>query len=91
MAGVWSSKRRPWKDGKDRMAVVKTFVLTSLPFVMAEAMTGAVSFLTGELRIPPYIGVGTAVDFVILLAGLGAAILTALKARQPAADVPEKS
>ncbi len=64
------------------MAVVRAFAITSLPFVLAEAATGVVSFFTGELRIPPYFGVGMAVDLVILLVGLGVAILTALKARQ---------
>ena len=79
VAGVWSSKKRPWKGGKDRMAVVKAFAFTSLPFVLAEAGTGVVSLLTGQLSIPPLAGVGAAIDLTILLAGLGAAILMALK------------
>jgi len=33
----WSSKRRPWKGGKDRMTVAKGFLVASLPFVLAEA------------------------------------------------------
>ena len=75
VAGVWSSKRRPWKGGKDKMAVLKAFTFTSMPFVLAEAMTGVVSFLTGQLSMPPLVGAGTAVDLAILLAGLAVAIL----------------
>jgi len=75
----WSSKRRPWKGGKDRMAVAKTFMLTSMPFVLAEAATGVVSFLTGQLSMPPLVGAGTAVDLAILLAGLAVAMLRALR------------
>jgi len=74
VAGVWSSKRRPWKGGKDRMAVVKAFLLTSMPFVLAEAATGMASFLTGQLSMPPLVGAGTAVDMAILLAGILVAI-----------------
>jgi hypothetical protein len=75
VAGVWSSKRRPWKGGKDRMAVAKAFTITSLPFVLIETATGMVSFLTGLLSIPPLVGVGTAVDVAILLAGIIVAVL----------------
>jgi len=74
-AGLWSSKKRPWKSGKDGKAMVKAFMLTSMPFVLAEAATGVVSFLTGQLSIPPLVGVGTAVDLAILLAGIVVAIL----------------
>ncbi len=56
------------------MAVAKAFTITSLPFILAEAATGVVSFLNGELKIPPMIGVGTAADFAILLVGLAVAI-----------------
>jgi len=75
MAGVWSSKRRPWKGGKDRMAVMKVFTFTSMPFVVAEAATGIASLLTGQLSMPPVVGVGTAIDLAILLAGTVFAIL----------------
>jgi len=70
VAGLWSSKKRPWKGGKDRMAVAKAFMITSLPFVIAEAATGIVSLLTGELSMPPLLGMGTAVDVSILVMGL---------------------
>jgi len=79
VAGIWSSKRRPWKGGEDRMAVVKAFMFTSLPFVLAEGVTGIVSFVTGELRIPPSFGTGTAVDSIILILGLMVAVCRAMK------------
>jgi hypothetical protein len=65
--------------GKDRMAVAKAFILTSMPFVAAEAATGVVSFLTGQLSMPPIVGAGTAIDLAILLAGIFIAALRAVK------------
>jgi len=81
VAGVWSSKRRPWKGGKERMAVAKALMIVSMPFVLAEAATGVVSFLTGQLSIPPLLGIGTAVDLAILLVGLAVAVAFALRNR----------
>ena len=75
VVGVWSSKRRPWKGGMDRRAVLRAFMITSMPFVLAEACTGIVSLLTGWLRVPPLLGVGMAVDLAILLAGIVVAVL----------------
>jgi hypothetical protein len=90
--GLLSSKKRPWKSGNDRMAVAKAFAFTSLPFVLAEAGTGMVSLLTGQLSIPPLAGVGTAIDLAILLVGLGAAVMRTKK-KEPAKaeqmDVPK--
>ncbi len=91
VAGVWSSKRRPWQGGKDRMAVVKAFAITSLPFILTEAFTGTVSFLTGELKIPPYLGAGTAIDLIIIFAGLAVAALRLLKTRKPRDDETDKA
>jgi PKD repeat protein len=68
--GLWSSRRRPWKGGKDGMAVAKAFIFISLPFILAEAATGVVSLLTGQLSMPPIIGLGTAVDLLVLVVGL---------------------
>jgi hypothetical protein len=83
VAGVWASKRRPWKGGKDRVAVVRAFMLASLPFVFAEAATGVVSYLTGQLSIPPPLGVGTILDATILVAGLSVTSVRAMRTRQP--------
>ena len=79
LAGVWSSKRRPWKGGKDRIAVLKAFTAFSAPFVLAEAATGVVSLMTGQLSIPPLLGVDTAADVSILLVGFSVAILRAIR------------
>jgi flagellar biosynthesis protein FliP len=57
------------------MAVAKAFAITSLPFVVIEAATGTISMATGYLSIPPVIGIGVGVDFVILIAGLAVAVL----------------
>ncbi len=83
VAGVWSSKRRPWKGGKDTMAVAKAFMFTSLPFSIAEAGTGIVSLLTGQLSMPPIIGLGTGVDLTILLGGLLFLTLRSLRKDSP--------
>jgi len=88
VAGIWSSKRRPWKGGKDRMAVVKAFVITSLPFVVAEVVTGIVSLATGQLSIPPLIGTGMLVDSAILTAGLLVALDRSLE-RKPGTEPPK--
>jgi hypothetical protein len=79
LAGVWSSKRRPWKGREGKETMLEAFAVFSLPFVLAEAGTGVVSFLTRQLSIPPVMGAGTAVDLAILMAGILVAILRALK------------
>jgi len=88
--GCWSSKRRPWKGGKDGMAVVRAFAITSLPFIFAEAVTGVISLLTGELRIPPSVGIGTAVDVAILSVGLVVGISRALRTKSTRADATDE-
>jgi hypothetical protein len=80
VAGIWSSKRRSWKGGKDGMAVAKAFIITSMPFVLAEAATGIASHVTGQLSIPPGLGFGTAVDLGVLMVGLVVALARVLKA-----------
>jgi len=82
VVGLWSSKRRPWKGGKDGMEMAKAFAITSLPFVVAEAGTGILSFTTGELRIPPAIGIGTVVDSAILAIGLAVTTFRIIKSRR---------
>ena len=90
IAGVWSSKKRPWKGGKDRMAVAKAFMIVSMPFVLAEAVTGVVSFATGQLSVPPLAGLGTAVDMAILIAGLVVAIARVLKTEALEAETGDR-
>ena len=81
VAGVWSSKRRPWKGKEGKKAAIEAFAFISLPFIFAEVATGTVSLLTGLLSIPPLIGVGTAVDLFILLAGVAVAVGRGLRSR----------
>ena len=82
VVGLWSSKRRPWKEEKDRMAVMKAFAVTSMPFVVAETVTGLTSFLTGRLSIPPPLGLGLGVDLTILVFGCAVAIVRVVKGLQ---------
>ena len=65
------------------MAVAKAFTITSLPFILAEAATGAMSLATGLLPIPPLLGVGSAVDAAILVAGLVIVGVRALREKPP--------
>ncbi len=81
LIGLWSSRRRPWKGDPSKAGVFKAFVLTSMPFVLAEVVTGIVSLFTGHLSIPPAAGVGTAVDIAILVTGILVIVLRLLKAR----------
>jgi len=90
VAGICSSKRRPWKGRKDRMAVVKAFILTPMPFVAAEAATGVISFLTGGLSIPPVVGVGMAVDCTILILGLIVLVARAMKKKTGTEEAPAR-
>jgi hypothetical protein len=83
VAGVWSSRKRPWKGEEGKKAVMKAFMITSLPFVLAEAGTGIASLLTGQLSIPPLLGLGTAVDLSILIVGLLSALLRLLRESAP--------
>ena len=53
------------------------FAFTSAPFVLAEAATGIVSLVTGQLSIPPILGPGTAVDSAILVAGIAVSLVRA--------------
>jgi predicted GH43/DUF377 family glycosyl hydrolase len=70
IVGLLMSKRRPWKGDEDKRAVLMSFIVFSMPFVLTEAMTGLLSHLTGLLSIPPVNGLGTLVDIIILAAGL---------------------
>jgi len=49
---------------------VYTWMITVLPFVIAEIATGIISHLTGLLSVPPLIGPGMVVDLAILILGL---------------------
>jgi len=62
---------------------MRAFAFAVLPFVVAEAATGIVSFLTGLLSIPPVLGVGTALDLTILVAGIWVSTSRVRKGKPP--------
>ena len=74
LAGAWSAKRGSRHGGPVRGRGAKAFLSTSLPFVVAEVVTGVVSLGTGLLAIPPLLGPGAAVDGAILVAGVAVAV-----------------
>lgn len=71
--GMMSARRAP-KGAASRRTLIP-FVVTSLPFVLAEIATGVVSLFTGLLAIPPLWGAGMAVDLTIFSAGLVSSLL----------------
>ena len=82
LVGAWSARRAPWPTGSRRR--LRAFVLTALPFVVAEASTGIVSYATGLLTIPPVLGLGAMVDGAILVVGISVAVV---RLRRPRANV----
>jgi predicted GH43/DUF377 family glycosyl hydrolase len=82
VAGFWSSRGRPWKNRKDRVAMLQAFCAYSLPFATAETVTGLLSLATGVLSIPPVLGLGTAVDVSILSIGFAVAMLNVAGRKQ---------
>ena len=85
--GAWAARRAPWRKGSRKYAEVKAFSAVSLPFVVAETLTGLVSLFTGWLSIPPVLGIGTAVDLAILVVG---AVLASVRVRK-AVRLPAKA
>jgi hypothetical protein len=71
IAGIIVVRNKPMKYtgdlSRDR---TYSFLAGVLPFVVAEAITGLISFFTGFLAVPPIIGLGMIVDLVILIVGL---------------------
>jgi parallel beta-helix repeat protein len=71
LVGAYVADRKPLRlkddEKKNKMS---NFLFVVMPFVIIEALTGIISLLTGFLSIPPLIGPGTIVDFLILVAGL---------------------
>jgi len=79
LSGLFVARNRPMRFKGERSSV-KTFLLASLPFCIAELLTGIVSLITGLLSIPPLMGIGTFLNAGILIAGL--AVLASIK-KQP--------
>jgi hypothetical protein len=88
LLGIWSSRKHPWKGVATREAALKTWCCTALPFAVAEAVTGIVSLLTGQLGIPPIIGLGTVVDAMILGVGIGLLVVLAYTGRRDQEGTP---
>jgi hypothetical protein len=81
LVGIQSARRAPANVGSRPR--VRAFVLAALPFLVIEASTGIVSLLTGWLSIPPILGLGTAVDVAILVAGVGVLVRRVRKGTPP--------
>ena len=88
VVGFWSSRKRPWKSGTGKKAVLKSFTLTSVPFILIEALTGVLSLSFEPLRIPPIIGWGTGLDCTILAVGILFLILSAARKGEDKANQP---
>jgi len=86
--GIWSSRRAPTFGG--RTNVGRTFLLAALPFVVAEAATGVVSAMTGQLAIPPILGIGTITDAGILVAGAVVSFVRVRAGSRPALEPPSE-
>jgi PKD repeat protein len=82
LLGMWSSRKHPWKGIATREAALKTWCCTALPFAVAESVTGILSLLTGQLGIPPVMGLGTVVDVMILGIGTGLLVVHAYTGRK---------
>jgi predicted GH43/DUF377 family glycosyl hydrolase len=71
IVGIIVVYNRPMKFtgdlSKDR---TYTFLAGVLPFAIAEAITGIISFVTGLLAVPPLLGLGMIVDLAILIVGI---------------------
>ncbi len=68
VVGAWAARRVPWHAGSRRR--LRAFAFTAMPFIVGEVLTGIGSFFTRFLAVPPILGVGTAVDVAILVAGI---------------------
>jgi hypothetical protein len=76
IVGIIVVYNRPMKFtgelGRDR---TYTFLAGVVPFAIAEAITGIVSFVTGLLAVPPLFGLGMVVDLAILIIGILCSIM----------------
>jgi len=68
VAGSFILHKRPLKIIKGNKWY--TWMVVVLPFVVAEALTGIISLLTGVLSVPPLLSAGIAVDMTVLIVGL---------------------
>ena len=71
--------------------MVKAYAITTVPFKLAEALTGIFSLATGRLSIPPMIGAGTLLDVAILIIGLIILLMRALRIERAEVEGPVTS
>jgi hypothetical protein len=84
LLGLLVSYNRPIGfKGMLRSDRVYTFIICSLPFVIAEILTGIVSLITGLLSVPPLLGLGMAVDLVIIILGIVVYLIILRKGKRP--------
>jgi predicted GH43/DUF377 family glycosyl hydrolase len=76
IVGIIVVYNRPMKFTGD-LIKDRTYTLLAgvLPFAIAEAITGIVSFVTGLLAVPPLFGLGMMVDLTILIIGILCSIM----------------
>ncbi len=70
LIGAFVALRRPLEFKNEPKRKLYTWLILVSPFVIAEALTGIVSGLTGILSILPLIGPGMLVDLGILIGGI---------------------
>jgi hypothetical protein len=68
--GLFMSRKVGHKPDSGRREGLRRFLTYCLPFVLAEIVTGIVSYFYGFLSVPPVMGMGMLVDLTILVAGL---------------------
>jgi len=85
LVGVFTARKHPRPF--PRHPVAKTWAVYVLPFVLFEAATGVLSYVTGLLAIPPLLGLGTLVDLLIL--GVGVVAPYTLLRRASSATAPD--
>jgi hypothetical protein len=78
--GTLLSYKRPLKLIKrSKEKRIYTWIITVFPFMTAEIATGIVSYFTGLLSMPPFFGIGIAIDLTLLIAGLATFMISYMK------------
>jgi PKD repeat protein len=84
LLGIVVSHQKPLRfKGILRRDRQYTFLACSLPFVIAEVITGLVSFFTDLLPVPPWFGFAMILDLTILIAGILVCMVVLAKGKKP--------
>ncbi len=71
IAGSIVAKKRPLVNKIKKLSKeMFTFLTMVLPFIIAEIIAGIISWFSGALRVPSWLGIGMFVDLAILTVGL---------------------